>query len=63
MMKENNDLISSKLDKIETIKQNIEKMQSLADRQIRQDQTFYDILKQQYQGNNFNKTSQDFSKQ
>jgi hypothetical protein len=62
-MKENNDLISSKLDKIETIKQNIEKMQSLADRQIRQDQTFYDILKQQYQGNNFNKTSQDFSKQ
>ena len=62
-MKENNDLISSKLDKIETIKQNIEKMQSLADRQIRQDQTFYNILKQQYQGNNFNKTSQDFSKQ
>ena len=32
MMKENTDLISSKLDKIETIKQNIEKMQSLADR-------------------------------
>ena len=62
-MKENTDLISSKLDKIETIKQNIEKMQSLADRQIRQDQTFYNILKQQYQGNNFNKTSQDFSKQ
>ena len=62
-MKENNDLISSKLDKIETIKQNIEKMQSLADRHIRQDQTFYNILKQQYQGNNFNKTSQDFSKQ
>ena len=63
MMKESTDLISSKLDKIETIKQNIEKMQSLADRQIRQDQTFYNILKQQYQGNNFNKTSQDFSKQ